>query len=464
MQIKVGVKFAGIIIVTMSTVAILAYSSSLSMFNQLLGLSDDETVVQALSTARQNLADMHQVRQDYVSTVFKNCQNVNECKLRYPYKVFSADLSENDTWIDSNNYVVKLGDKAYRFEIEWKDIKADFKGLTDLIGTRDHFNYLLPEILASHARLLGLSLAVSVLLALGLTYLLSRSLARRLNGLIEYTKDIGRGVLKRPPTYAVGNDELGHLALAMNNMAEELEKTRQKLIMSEKMASWQTVARKVAHEIKNPLTPISLIADQLRSLPEMSKDKLQSFLQQSAKVIEEETGSLQRMVREFSGFASLPRPEPKVENLATIVKDFIERNTRAGGPILLFTQEEADYACLVDRGMIFQVLHNLCNNARLAKHPETVTVQMSLKSEKGILCVEVCDNGPGIPELMHHVLFEAYTTTRSTGDGEKGMGLGLAISRKILFDHNGFLELKRTSDKGACFELGLPKINEVKRS
>jgi two-component system, NtrC family, nitrogen regulation sensor histidine kinase NtrY len=246
-------------------------------------------------------------------------------------------------------------------------------------------------------------------------------------------------------------------------MVDELGRTRERLVMSEKMASWQTIARKVAHEIKNPLTPISLIADQLRSLPDMPKEKLHSILQQSAKVIEEETGSLQRMVREFSGFASLPRPEPKREDLTIVVEDFIERNTRSGGPEFVFEKRPGNYMCSVDRGMMFQVLHNLSNNARLAKHPETVTVRVALRAADGFIYAEVSDNGPGIPEAMRHVLFEAYTTTRSTGDAEKGMGLGLAISRKILMDHDGYLNLKGTSPSGACFEFRVPQMKEVSR-
>src|SRR5262249_23566221 len=144
---------------------------------------------------------------------------------------------------------------------------------------------------------------------------------------------IGSGELAPAPFITRGEDEIGILADALHIMAKDLDETRQRLVLTEKMQTWQTIARKVAHEIKNPLTPISLVADQLKKAATAVPPAQQETLQEASRILAEETESLRRMVREFSAFARLPEPDLRAGDLGEVVRDFIARNETGKGPV-----------------------------------------------------------------------------------------------------------------------------------
>jgi nitrogen fixation/metabolism regulation signal transduction histidine kinase len=228
------------------------------------------------------------------------------------------------------------------------------------------------------------------------------------------------------------------------------------------MSVWQTVARKVAHEIKNPLTPIGLVGEQLQIIARQTQDpKLKHILNESSRIIGEETNSLNRMVREFTAFGRLPTPKLQKADLGQLVKDFVERNQNSydNSVCIQFDgQNYSDSHAHVDSSMIHQILHNLLNNARLAKAPSSVQLKISLSKTDPFWALDVTDDGPGIPPEIQERIFDAYVTTRSTGDKEKGMGLGLTISRQIAVDHGGTLTLHTTSSAGTTIRLCLPVI------
>jgi nitrogen fixation/metabolism regulation signal transduction histidine kinase len=230
--------------------------------------------------------------------------------------------------------------------------------------------------------------------------------------------------------------ELGLITSQFNTMAKDIEANRQKTMYLEKIASWQVIARKLAHEIKNPLTPIQMMVSQLHRRYKGEDKEFQILLDDAQSIISEEVAGLKRMVDNFSKFARLPVPTFELIDLVKTIKHVVE--------LQKVTYEQHEISCVgtlnealawADDGLIKQVLINLTKNAAEAcVEPAKITV--GIQDAKDCFLIQVTDNGPGIPEEIRKRIFEAYFTTKHTGP-TPGMGLGLAICQKIILDHKG---------------------------
>lgn len=218
------------------------------------------------------------------------------------------------------------------------------------------------------------------------------------------------------------------------------------LVSAQRMAAWGDVARRIAHEIKNPLTPIQLSAERIkRKFSPMLGDDSEK-LDGMTDVIIRQTNDLRRIVDEFSKFARMPEPERREENLTKLVADAVLLQ-QAGQPDVTITAELPDNALMVeiDATMMSQALTNLIKNAGEAietyknKNPEEsfdAQVLVTLKQDQDDSIITISDNGIGLPEDRAR-LFEPYVTTRS-----EGTGLGLPIVKKIIEEHGGSLVLQ----------------------
>ncbi|MEO0566393.1 MAG: PAS domain-containing sensor histidine kinase [Pseudomonadota bacterium] len=219
------------------------------------------------------------------------------------------------------------------------------------------------------------------------------------------------------------------------------------LVSAQRMAAWGDVARRIAHEIKNPLTPIQLSAERInRKFNRHLDEDLGEELEQLTDVVIRQTNDLRRIVDEFSKFARMPEPQTQIDNLSTLLRDAVVLQ-ESGQPDVSF---EVDYAAQelwseIDATMISQALTNLLKNAGEAI--ETFKEKESLEDQKGKVrvtssmeeeyaVIRIADNGIGLPEDRSR-LFEPYVTTR-----EKGTGLGLPIVKKIIEEHGGTLSLE----------------------
>jgi two-component system nitrogen regulation sensor histidine kinase NtrY len=231
--------------------------------------------------------------------------------------------------------------------------------------------------------------------------------------------------------------EEGGAVLTIDDMTE--------LVSAQRMAAWGDVARRIAHEIKNPLTPIQLSADRLRSKFRKLPPEDRAALDQYAEVIIRQAGDIRRMVDEFSSFARMPEPETREEDLCAILRQsaLLLRSAETGVSYTLDLPDEPLMA-QCDRGMIGQAVGNLLKNAteavhaRLADAPDGAPgeVRSSLRRIGGGAVIEVADNGAGLPQAGRERLTEPYVTSRA-----KGTGLGLAIVKKIVEQHGGALTL-----------------------
>ncbi|HUJ03500.1 MAG TPA: PAS domain-containing sensor histidine kinase [Rhizomicrobium sp.] len=234
------------------------------------------------------------------------------------------------------------------------------------------------------------------------------------------------------------------------------------LVSAQRTAAWADVARRIAHEIKNPLTPIQLSAERLKRKygKEVSTDP--EVFDQCTDTIIRQVGDIGRMVDEFSSFARMPAPVMRRENMQELLQQAIFLQRVANPQIAFETKAPKDtvyFEC--DGRLVSQAFTNVLKNAveaigaRVAAGddaPGHITSKMELTGDK--LVVSVADNGVGLPHEHRHRLTEPYVTTRA-----KGTGLGLAIVRKILEDHGGEVVLEDRDGGGAEIKLSFPVKN-----
>jgi signal transduction histidine kinase len=250
--------------------------------------------------------------------------------------------------------------------------------------------------------------------------------------------------------------ELRLITAQFNAMADEVEANRQRSLYLEKIASWQIIARKLAHEIKNPLTPIQMMVSQLKRRYKGGDEAFGKLLDEAQHIITEEVAGLRRMVDNFSNFARLPEPAPRPTDLVVTCRHVVELQRNAfQHHQFAFESQLKTATAVVDEDLLRQVLINLIKNAAEAcgETPSKITVGLT---DSGLdLLVSVRDNGPGIPPELQERIFEAYFTTKHTGPNP-GMGLGLAVCQKIVMDHAGKMSV-RSRPGETVFTIRLPR-------
>ncbi|MFO0665566.1 MAG: ATP-binding protein [Polyangiaceae bacterium] len=315
------------------------------------------------------------------------------------------------------------------------------------------------------AALLGITMLVTVVLGA----LLARGVTRRINRLSVAIRRAGAGDLSvRVPV--TGSDELTELARSFNQMVGEMGSARARIEFLQRMGAWQEMAQRLAHEIKNPLTPILLAVQECHRKYSGSEPTYKQLLETTREVVEEEVGTLRRLVGNFSRFARLPHAEPEASDLREFIADCADQlghmddaavagDGPDGEPLLLgnvvveWETPDSAVPCAMDKQMMRRVVVNLVRNAvqacRGMESGARVRVRGSVRGSDA--CIEVEDSGPGIPKEALSRIFEPYFTTKTDGTG-----LGLAIVKKIVVEHNGTIEAGSSDLGGAKFTLCLP--------
>jgi|GEM_PF-220687 len=314
-------------------------------------------------------------------------------------------------------------------------------------------------------RAIGAASALVLLVAFIAGFVLARATTRKLTVLSEVILRVAGGDLRaRVPD--LGQDELGQLGAAFNGMLDELDSAQRKLSYLQKIGAWQEMARRIAHEIKNPLTPIQLAVQQLREKDPKTNPAFTRMLQTSVEIVEDEIESLRRMVTSFSRFAKVPEVQVVPVEIARVVEEFdrayghlTERET----DVLEVSPVPAGLTIMGDRQLLKQCLVNLVENAVLSQRERgPVHVRVSVRPvppERGVdpglpatACeLRVDDNGPGIALDRRERVFEPYESTR-----KEGTGLGLAIVKKVILDHGGEVRVDDSELGGAAIVIRLP--------
>ena len=225
------------------------------------------------------------------------------------------------------------------------------------------------------------------------------------------------------------------------------------VMKAQRMAAWREVARRIAHEIKNPLTPIQLSAQRLRKryLSRFGDDE--NVFDECTEMIIKSVDELKNLVNEFSNFARMPAIQPAPNDLNVIIRETLTLYQEAHrGVRFVFTPDIHLPQLKIDRDQIKRVVINLLENAVAAMEEKgTIQITSHYDPELKMADFRISDDGPGIPLEDRSRLFEPYFSTKKTGTG-----LGLAIVNSVISDHNGFVRVKENLPRGACFVVELP--------
>ena len=292
--------------------------------------------------------------------------------------------------------------------------------------------------------------------ALAITF--ATRLTKPIINLIEASSNISKGALDTKVPNIDSDDEFKTLNNNFNIMIERLKKQQDKLLTTERYEAWETVARKLAHEIKNPLTPIQLSLDRLKEKYSNRLNGEKQEFQNYLLTINRQIKDIEDLVNEFSNFARMPRPILKKIDLVKILKRSINLLNLSSKHKLNFLNKDEQFMILGDEEQLNRVFLNLIKNAEEAIDEKTKKskdfkgkIDIEITDNNDYIVITFIDNGTGVSDTKKAMT--PYYTTKT-----KGTGLGLPIVLKIISDHSGeFLLKNKTKNSGAEVRITLPK-------
>jgi len=300
--------------------------------------------------------------------------------------------------------------------------------------------------------LVSLLVAVLTGLALGVAAALARSMSRPLGELAAGFERIAGGDLGARITPS-GARELRTLGESFNLMTARLEAARDSLKQAEREAAWREVARRLAHEFKNILTPMALALDRLDSRADAVAAEHRSAVRDSLALLERGVDQLTRLAEQFSQYARLPDPRFESLDLTEVARAGASMQAQEG--VAVEVQPGPPLLVRGDSLLLSRAVHNLLLNACEAS-PDggRVEVRTFAAGEQAVL--EIVDRGPGVPEAMRDRVFEPYVSTK-----RRSSGLGLSLVRDIAGQHHGTVTLENREGGGACARLALPLLERT---
>ena len=300
-----------------------------------------------------------------------------------------------------------------------------------------------------------------IVVALGIGVMLSRRVTRRVAQLALATARVGSGDL----TVSVpddDSDEVGELSRAFNEMVRDMRESRERIEYLSRIGAWQEFARRLAHEIKNPLTPIQLAVQEIHRSYKGDDPRFRRLLEDARAIVEEEIATLRRLVSEFSEFARLPEAHLSPADLGVFVREavssaFFAELSMDEEAVHVATRAEVESGALpvrIDAMLLKRCLDNLVRNAAQAlrnTNKQDPMIVVAARAERDRAVLEVRDNGPGIPKEVRERVFDPYYTTKIDGTG-----LGLAIVKKIVLEHEGEIVCTEAAEGGAALQIWLP--------
>lgn len=375
--------------------------------------------------------------------------------------------------LDGGGVILTASDPANPLPVPagWKDPQAG-RGRIDVRGTphyyrtiplRDHEGRAVGSLVAAvsleRAARLASSLGTIALLvvATGIvgSLLLGFVLARGVTKPLRRLEDMSRRIAAEryePIAGLEGPGEVGALISAFNRMAQGLAESRERLRQTERLAAAEEVARRVAHEIKNPLSPIALTLEGLVKTRQRRPQEFDAAFDEAVRTIKEEIQRIRGILEDFSRFGRLPVARPRPSDLNGVVRRaltlYAENSAQAR---LVADLDPALPPVSIDPDRMSEVINNLVGNAVQALGETGGTITVTTRPVAGGAEIRVRDTGPGLPEDVLRRLFEPYVSARPGGTG-----LGMAIARRIVLDHGGRIEADNQPAGGAEVRILLP--------
>ena len=297
---------------------------------------------------------------------------------------------------------------------------------------------------------LGYAYFAMLILAIVLAYFLSSYITKSLKTISEKIKATRLEKRNKKIEIDSSSEEIATLVRSYNNMIDELEESAVKLATSEREQAWREMAKQVAHEIKNPLTPMRLSVQSFQHKFDHADPEIYQKLDEYSKTLIQQIDTMSSIASAFSNFARMPAQHNETLNVVEIVKLALDIFSE---DYIVFVADEKEIISKLDRTQLIRVVTNLVKNATQAisddKDPKIV---VSVISEEGMVKIAVSDNGKGVSEENIPRIFEPKFTTKSSG-----MGLGLAMVKNIVETYNGTITFTSQEGRGTIFTVTFPK-------
>ncbi len=312
-------------------------------------------------------------------------------------------------------------------------------------------------VLGNQIRVIALLVGgAGILLGIVLSGWAAARITRPVRRLARAAKEVAAGNWNAQAEVA-SDDELGQLADAFNAMTRQLAEQRERLLQAERVAAWRELARRLAHELKNPLFPLQITVENLLRAREQNPAQFDEVFQESTTTLLAELANLKAIIGRFSDFAKMPKPELRsvvVNELVREVLQLFEAQLNAPGRPGITSRLQLDEHAgeiLADPELLHRALGNLVLNA-LDAMPKGGTLTLRTERKPDAVRLEVSDTGSGLtPEECERLFTPDYTTT------QHGTGLGLAIVQSVISDHGGSISVDSAPERGTTFRIDLPE-------
>jgi len=263
----------------------------------------------------------------------------------------------------------------------------------------------------------------------------------------------------------MGDDELGQLADSFNRMTTELLGQKERLMQAERVAAWRELARRLAHELKNPLFPLQLTVENLVRARQQTPEQFEEVFRESSRTLLAEIANLKGIVGRFSEFSKMPQPKLQRVQVNEVIRGVVQlfqAQLEAPGRAKISCELQLDphlETVAADAELLHRAVSNLVLNAMDAM-PEGGTLSMRTRNEGGNVVIEVADTGSGLTAEECARIFTPYYTSK-----QQGTGLGLAIVQSVVSDHGGRIHVLSEPGRGTTFVIELPRhADQARRS
>ncbi len=307
-----------------------------------------------------------------------------------------------------------------------------------------------------HENLTRLAVAYTIMLifAFILAYFLSKYITRSLKTISEKITETRLDKRNKRIIVEDTSQEIATLVNAYNSMIDELENSAAQLAASEREAAWREMAKQVAHEIKNPLTPMRLTVQSFQRKFDPSDPDVTKKMEEYSNTLIQQIDTMSSIASAFSTYAKMPEQQDETLNVVKVTKLALDIFNEE---YIQFSSDSEEILANLDRTQLIRVVTNLIKNSIQAieqQPPAEPRIEVNVFDEGAFVCITVEDNGVGILEINKELIFEPKFTTKSSG-----MGLGLAMVKKIVENYNGSITLDAPDGKNTVFKVCFPKLS-----
>ena len=292
-----------------------------------------------------------------------------------------------------------------------------------------------------------------LLVAFGLAYFLSTYITKSLKTISDKLGETSLNQKNEKIGVEASSKEINLLIKSYNAMVDELEISAVKLAQSEREEAWREMAKQVAHEIKNPLTPMRLTVQSFQRKFEPNDPEIQQKMKDYSETLIQQIDTMSAVASAFSNFASMPAQQNELLNVVEVVELALDIFNE---DYLVFEKESEEIIAKIDRTQLIRIITNLVKNAiqAIPDQQETKSIVVRMKRNRKTVLITVKDNGIGIKEKDQNRIFEPKFTTKNSG-----MGLGLSIIKNIIENYKGSITFESQYGQGTTFTVSLPILN-----